>query len=113
LTSLQQRLVKTGGPLVKHSRYYPLLLAESHLTERLFGAMPGSTKPLDPRARGWCRIPPIGGGPNRKCRIFGFNEHLIRNEGAVAATGFAVQLVANGAPRRIDEPAPETCLAIF
>jgi len=39
LTSLQQRLVKTGGRLVKHARYYWLLLAESHLTRRLFGAM--------------------------------------------------------------------------
>ena len=41
LTSLQQRLVKTGGRLVKHARYYWLLLAESHLTRRLFGAMLG------------------------------------------------------------------------
>jgi hypothetical protein len=39
LTSLQQRLVKTGGRLVKHPRYYWLLFAESHLTRRLFGAM--------------------------------------------------------------------------
>ena len=39
LTRLQQRLVKTGGRLVKHARYYWLLLAESHLTRRLFGAM--------------------------------------------------------------------------
>ena len=39
LTSLQQRLVKTGGRLVKHARYYWLLLAESHLTRRLFGGM--------------------------------------------------------------------------
>ena len=39
LTSLQQRLVKTGGRLVKHARYCWLLLAESHLTRRLFGAM--------------------------------------------------------------------------
>ena len=38
-TSLQQRLVKTGGRLVKHARYYWLLLAESHLTRRLFGMM--------------------------------------------------------------------------
>ena len=38
LTSLQQRLVKTGGRLVKHARYYWLLLAEGHLTRRLFGA---------------------------------------------------------------------------
>jgi hypothetical protein len=41
LTSLQQRLVKTGGRLVKHARYYWLLLAESHLTRRRFGAMLG------------------------------------------------------------------------
>jgi hypothetical protein len=39
LTSLQQRLVKTGGRLVKHARYYWLLLAESHLTRRLFASM--------------------------------------------------------------------------
>jgi hypothetical protein len=39
LTSLQQRLVKTGGRFVKHARYYWLLLAESHLTRRLFGVM--------------------------------------------------------------------------
>jgi hypothetical protein len=39
LTSLQQRLVKTGGRLIKHARYYWLLLAEGHLTRRLFTAM--------------------------------------------------------------------------
>jgi Transposase DDE domain group 1 len=39
LTSLQQRMVKTGGRLVKHARYYWLLLAEGHLTRRRFGAM--------------------------------------------------------------------------
>ena len=38
LTSLQQRLVKTGGRLIRHARYYWLLLAESHLTRRLFGS---------------------------------------------------------------------------
>jgi Transposase DDE domain group 1 len=37
LTSVQQRLVKTGGRLVKHARYHWLLLPESHLTRRLFG----------------------------------------------------------------------------
>jgi hypothetical protein len=41
LTSLPQRLVKTGGRLVKHARYYWLFLAESHLTRRLFGAYCG------------------------------------------------------------------------
>ena len=39
LTSLQQRLMKTGGRLIKHARYYWLLLAEGHLTRSLFGAM--------------------------------------------------------------------------
>jgi hypothetical protein len=34
LTSLQQRLMKTGGRLIKHARYYWLLLAESHLTRQ-------------------------------------------------------------------------------
>jgi hypothetical protein len=29
LTSLQQRLVKTGGRLIQHARHYWLLLAES------------------------------------------------------------------------------------
>jgi hypothetical protein len=39
LARLQQRLVKTGGRLVKHARYYWLLLAERHLTRRLFGTI--------------------------------------------------------------------------
>ena len=37
----QQRLVKTGGRLVKHARYFWLLLAESLLTRRLFASMLG------------------------------------------------------------------------
>ena len=41
LTSLQQRMVKTGGRLVKHARYYWLLLAESYLTRWLFASMLG------------------------------------------------------------------------
>jgi len=39
LTSVQQRLVKTGGRLVKHARYYWLMLAEGHLTRGRFAAM--------------------------------------------------------------------------
>jgi hypothetical protein len=39
VTSFRQRLVKTGGGLVKHARYYWLLPAESHATRRLFGTM--------------------------------------------------------------------------
>jgi len=46
LTSLQQRLMKAGGRLVKHARYYWLLLAESHLTRGLFAAMVRRTAAL-------------------------------------------------------------------
>jgi hypothetical protein len=35
----EQRLMKTGGRLLKHARYYWLTLAESHLTKRLFAGM--------------------------------------------------------------------------
>ena len=31
--------VKTGGRLIKHARYYWLLLAEGHLNRRLLGSM--------------------------------------------------------------------------
>jgi regulation of enolase protein 1 (concanavalin A-like superfamily) len=36
LTSLQQRLFKTGGRLIRHARYFTLQLAESYLTRTLF-----------------------------------------------------------------------------
>jgi hypothetical protein len=35
LTSLQQRLFKTGGRLIRHARYFILQLAENQLTQRL------------------------------------------------------------------------------
>ena len=41
---LQRRLVKTGGRLVKHACNYWLLLAESHLTQRLFASMLGKSR---------------------------------------------------------------------
>ena len=36
---LAAAIVKTGGRLIQHVRYYWLLLAESHLTRRLFAGM--------------------------------------------------------------------------
>jgi hypothetical protein len=39
LTSLEQRLVKTGGRLIQHSRSFWLQLTEGHLTRRLFAVM--------------------------------------------------------------------------
>lgn len=39
LTSLQHRLLRSGGWLVKRARYYLLLLAEGHLSRKLFGEM--------------------------------------------------------------------------
>jgi hypothetical protein len=36
LTSLQQRLFKTGAQLIRHARYFTLQLAESYLTGSRF-----------------------------------------------------------------------------
>jgi hypothetical protein len=36
LTSLQQRLFKTGGRLIRHARYFTPQFAESYLTGSLF-----------------------------------------------------------------------------
>lgn len=52
LTNLQHGLVKTGGRLAKHARYYWLMLAEGHLTRELFAATVGSIAAL-PTAIGW------------------------------------------------------------
>jgi hypothetical protein len=46
LTSLQQRLFKTGGRLIRHARYFVLQFAESHLTSRLFGQILGRIERL-------------------------------------------------------------------
>ena len=39
----------------------------------------------------------------------GSHVHILRNEGSVPAETIAVQIVASGAPRRIDMPAPGNC----
>jgi hypothetical protein len=46
LTSLQQRLFKTGGRLVRHARYFVLQLTESYLTPRLFAQILGRIERL-------------------------------------------------------------------
>jgi len=46
LTSLPQRLVKTGGRLIRHARYFILQLADRHATQRLFGQILGRIKGL-------------------------------------------------------------------
>ena len=43
-TSLQQRLVKTDGRLVKYARHYRLMLAENQPTRQLSGRM---VRPID------------------------------------------------------------------
>jgi hypothetical protein len=60
LTSLQQRLVKTGGRLIKHARYYWLLLGESQLTRLLFGHAKVAALP-SPAGYGACRAQQILG----------------------------------------------------
>jgi DDE family transposase len=46
LTSLQQRLFKTGGRLIRHARYFILQLAECHLTPTLFRQILGRIERL-------------------------------------------------------------------
>ena len=46
LTSLQQRLFKTGGRLIRHARYFVLQLAESRLTGSLFRQIVGRIERL-------------------------------------------------------------------
>jgi hypothetical protein len=46
LTSLQQRLFKTGGRLIRHARYFVLQLAESSLTPTLFRQILGRIERL-------------------------------------------------------------------
>jgi hypothetical protein len=46
LTSVQQRLVKTGGRLSKHARHYWLLLVERRLARRLFADILGKIAAL-------------------------------------------------------------------
>jgi len=46
LTSLQQRLFKTGGRLIRHARFFILQLAESHLTSSLFRQILGRIERL-------------------------------------------------------------------
>ena len=73
LTSLQQRLVKTGGRLVKHARYYWLLLTESHLTRRLFGAMAeGDCQPNPPRSSS-------GKVKAGEFKLMGFGHRIYKN----------------------------------
>ena len=46
LASLQQRVFKTGGRLIRRARYFILQLAESYLTRRLFGQILGRIERL-------------------------------------------------------------------
>ena len=70
---LQQRLVKTGGRLVKHARYYWLLLTESHLTRRLFGAMAeGDCQPNPPRSSS-------GKVKAGELKLMGFGHRIYKN----------------------------------
>jgi hypothetical protein len=48
LNRLLQRVVKTGGHLVKRARCYWLLLAESHLSRRLFAGILDKIAALPP-----------------------------------------------------------------
>jgi hypothetical protein len=54
VTSLQRRLVKTGGRLLRHARYYWLLLAESHWRSEEFKVNYGAMKGLFSYGKDFC-----------------------------------------------------------
>jgi hypothetical protein len=68
LRNLQQRLVKTGGPLLKHARYESaaLLLAEGHLTRQVFSGILRRNWALPlPVGRPWPLTRPLPDGAKR------------------------------------------------
>ena len=56
--------MKTGGRLIKHARYYWLLLAEGHLNRRLFGEMLGRLAALPV-----CREDEVDGPDSQPTRV--------------------------------------------
>ncbi len=48
LRTIQLKLIKTGGRLIKHARYYCLLLAETTITEKIFSGLMRNISRLRP-----------------------------------------------------------------
>ena len=48
LKTIQLKLIKTGGRLIKHARYYYLLLAEVSITEKIFSGLMNNIRKLIP-----------------------------------------------------------------
>lgn len=48
LRSIQLKLIKIGGRLIKHARYYCLLLAETSITEKIFSGLLNNIRRLCP-----------------------------------------------------------------
>ena len=48
LKTIQLKLIKTGGRLIKHARYYCLLLAEVSITEKIFSGLMNNIRKLSP-----------------------------------------------------------------
>jgi DDE family transposase len=69
LTSLQQRLFKTGGRLIRHARYFILQLAESQVTQHLFAQIVGASSGSHGIRRD--REPYRGGGDGGRGRSSG------------------------------------------
>jgi len=48
LRTIQLKLIKTGGRLIKHARYYCLLLAETNITRKIFAGLLNNIRRLHP-----------------------------------------------------------------
>jgi DDE family transposase len=94
LTSLQQRLFKTGGRLIRHARYFILQLAESHLTPTLFRQIlgriersrgirrdrEGRTRTERETERSWREYLSAGWSPRAKLRAMGHQPRGRRDD---------------------------------
>ena len=103
LTSVQQRLVKTGGRLVKHARYYWLLFSETLLTWRVFGAMARRMVAL-PAPSGEASRPPDWISATReqsrlKCQRNRSEKRQVRILGPSREGGKVFSVVSAGAKR--------------
>jgi hypothetical protein len=50
LRTIQLKLIKIGGRLIRHARYYWLLLAETNITEKIFSGLMNNIRRLCPAA---------------------------------------------------------------
>ena len=89
-------VIAPGGHTGWHTHDGPSLITVKSGTITAYSGEPGCPATVYPAGSGF--VDPGDG-----------HLHILRNEGTVPAETIAVQLLPDGAPRRVDLPAPGTC----